>query len=435
MKLLDLMRIIGKNERIRKPLYRLAMKLLVRPYVWNLKVPIISITGTNGKTTTTQLLDRIYNRAGYSVGTCYTFGVMHNGAIIEKGDHAGGGGIWKAATCPNVDILIFETARKGILDYGLGYYTCQVGIVTNVHEDHLGYDGINTIEEMAEVKSAVVRNTTHDGYVILNGDDPLVRPMANKSKATPIYFVLDNDYNQFENVFFLKDDIIYRKTGQDIYEVIDVKRIPITFGGQQRYNIANIMTVLAAVEGMNKYVPVAPAIMNKTFIDYGTDISDNIGRFCIGTYNNEYIIFCNSKNPNGYMHDVEIINKIKKKGKFGKIVGILTAPGNRRLDSYIEISKIVSSVCDAVFIRPPKKIYLRGRSEDEIVDLLSTHICYEKIFSKDRSSIYDVISMSKKRINDKVLFVVFFTRIDADIDVMEILKDGKNEIHSLSEIC
>lgn len=418
---------INQNEKLMKTIYRLAMKIMVKPYVALLHVPVIAVTGTNGKTTVTRLLNRIYIDAGYNVGICTTEGVMHNGVTVSVGDESGGGGVWKAAKCPDVDLLVLETARKGILDYGLGFYKCRVGIVTNVYEDHLGFDGINTIEDMAEVKSMIPKNTDSKGFVVLNGDDSLVMPMADISDATPIYFVMDNDYRMFERVFFLKGKMICKKNGETVQALINVEDIPITLNGFSRHNIANVMAALAAIEGLNELVTLRFSEVKNTLIKIDRDSYDNIGRSCLLNFNNEAVFLSKCKNPESYSREVEIIERIKKDGGFDKIVGVLTAVGNRRDTYYQDISRIVSHVCDMFFIRPPKHEYLRGRSESEIVRLLSAYIPKDKILSDKKASLSVVMDESKDYFMDsksKILFVVFNNTLDADIDMMKIVKSN-----------
>ena len=156
---MSFLKMFQKTPRLRKFALRLAMTVLVQPRLRQLGVPIIAITGTNGKTTIVRLLTRIYRNAGYNVGACSTYGVTHNEEFVSRTDDASGLGAWRAARCPNVDLLVLEVARGGLARWGTGFKKCQVGIVTNVYEDHLGYEGIHTLKQMAELKSAVPRAT------------------------------------------------------------------------------------------------------------------------------------------------------------------------------------------------------------------------------------------------------------------------------------
>jgi cyanophycin synthetase len=416
-------RIINRNERIRKPIHRLVVKFIVRPSINRLHVPVIAITGTNGKTTITRLLSRIYLNAGYNVGACCTEGVMHNGRMISERDESYALGAWRAAKCKNVDLLVLETARGGIIEYGLGFRKCQVGIVTNLYEDHLGFDGIDTLEEMAEVKSVIPQHTDSEGWIVLNGDDVLVKAMSSKSRAKPIYFVMEADYGQLERVFFLRDNCIWKKMGRNEEEVINVKDMPITLGGTQEYNIANVMAVLGAIEGMNKFISLNNDVVRKTLTEFGSSPDDNLRRFHMITYKGERVIICYAKNPECYYREIKLIRNIKDIGDFDNIVGILTSPGNRNEKYFQEISKLVASVCDVFFVRPPKPKYLRGRTGQEIVRLLSTSIPKNRILSEQSLSLPGVIALTKEKLKGKNLFVVFFASAEANIDIPQLFKE------------
>lgn len=410
------------EEQIRKKVFRLASKLIVRPYINRLKVPVVAITGTNGKTTITRLLSRIYLNAGYRVGYSTTHGVWHNDIQVSNKDETSVRGAWKAARCKNVDILILENARGGLIKYGLGFKKCQVGVVTNLYEDHLGFDGINTLEEMAEIKSIIPGHTDKEGTVIINGDDANVRAMAKKSMARPIYFVLESDPNQFENVFFVKENCIWKKIDAKMERIIAVEEIPITFQGIRRYNIANSMAVLGAIEGLKRLLPVSDTIAIETLKDFGNNPYDNLERFHLITYKGETVAYLTSKNPASLSLEKSLIQKTKVDGTYKHVVGILTAPGNRNEKYYSEMSELAAPVCDTFFVRPPAPKYLRGRDGREIVRLLSSNIPEDKILSKHSTSLDEVIALSKKKLGGRNLFIVFFGDIEAKIHIDDLLK-------------
>jgi cyanophycin synthetase len=409
----------------RKTIDQLVVKWFIRSYVAMLRIPVIAITGTNGKTTVSRLIEKTLLNAGYNVGSCNTEGVNHNGVQIWKGDASWGYGVWKAARCPNVDLLVVETARGGIVRYGLGFKRCQVGVVTNVYEDHLGFDGINSLEEMAEVKSTIPQHTDIRGSIVLNGDDAFVRDMACRSRAAPIYFVLRNDYKKFDRVFYLKDSCIFKKNkNEDESCVMDIKDIPITFGGKLNFNIANVMAALAAVEGIQRFVPIKIKSIKKTLKEFGNSPFDNMNRFCMVTFKGESVVLSYSKNPESYRNDIEVIKRIMINGNFENSVGVLTGPGNRKEKYYKEISEIVAPVCDYFFIRPPKQQYLRCRNGEEIVKLFSESIPGDKILSEKQSSLSEVISLSKEKLEGRTLFIVFYAALEADIDYLDVINDS-----------
>lgn len=425
MGLTALRRAVMENQRLRPLILRLAMKGLVQPRLALLGVPIIAVTGTNGKTTVVRLLTRVFRKAGYNVGACTTEGVTHNERIITTDDEAWGRGAWRAAKCPHVDLLVLETARGGLKRYGIGFRQCNVGVVTNLFEDHLGFEGIHTLEQMAEVKSAVPRAVRRDGAVVLNGDDPLVAAMAGKSRARPIHFVMAGDPGRFDRAIFLREGSIWGKAGPEEKPILPIEEIPITSRGLQPYNVANAMAVLGALEGMQRFLPVDRSIVEAVMRQFGTDPQDNMGRFHMITLEGErFLIFC-AKNPESFLQEADVVRKVKATDGFDRVVGAIAAPGNRVPGFYQDISRIVASLCDLVFVRPPKEKYLRGKSAQEIARLLSICIPQEKTIEASASTIGELVSQSRSRLSGRILFVLFTALFDADTDVNRLLAEAE----------
>jgi len=417
--MVNLLSLFQKTPRVQKFALKLAMKMIVQPRLALLGVPIIAITGTNGKSTITRLLTRIYRNAGYNVGACSTYGVTYNEKLVSRTDDASGLGAWRAARCSNVDLLVLEVARGGLARWGLGFRKCTVGIVTNVYEDHLGFEGIHTMEQMAELKSAVPRATEKNGTIVLNADDPLVKGMAQKSKAKSIYFTLAKDCKEFDNIFYVNGSHIWKKNREIEERIIDVREIPITLNGERTFNVVNVMAVLAAVEGMKKYIRVDSASVTKTLGEFGTDPSDNLGTFHRISIQGEHVILCNAKNPASFLFETEIVKTIKQKEGFDYIAGTLSSPGNRSIRYYNEMSEIAASTCDLVLMTPPKDHYLRGREPKEIVALLSSKIPQDKILDDNNFTLSQWISFSKSKLNGRILFVIFGSITSPKINIFD----------------
>ena len=161
----------------------------VRPLRPN--IPVIAVTGTNGKTTTTRLIAHLIKAGGRVPGWSSTDGIVIDGEVVETGDWSGPGGAARVLDDPRVQVAVTETARGGILLRGVGTATNDVSVVTNISEDHLGLLGVHTVEQLAEVKSVVVRITKANGWTVLNADDPLVREMRMVSRARPWFYSPD----------------------------------------------------------------------------------------------------------------------------------------------------------------------------------------------------------------------------------------------------
>ncbi len=411
------------SMRLKRRIDRLAVRFLVRPYVASRKVPIVAITGTNGKTTTTRLLEKIYLNAGFNVGSCSTYGVSHNGVQVSDQDDSNARGAWRAARCRDLDLLILETARGGLISYGLGFRTCHVSIVTNLHADHLGFDGVHTLAGMAEVKGLLPRNTASNGVVVLNGDDPLVKAMAGHSTASPVYFVLESDPERYEHVWWVRDGWITRRVGGHTMKVIRAIDIPIVSGGLQRYNTANVMAVLAAIEGLRNFISVPDDVVRRTLMEFGRNPYDNIGKFHSFRYRGQEMLWVDTKNPASAIHTAELIRVVQRERSCQHCVGLLTAPGNRNDMHYQGISRTLEPVCDAFVIHPPSARYLRGRDGPDVVRLLSTHIPSDKLLSNRTLTLDEFIATGTDAMPGKILFVVL-SGDQETIDLRELFQQA-----------
>ena len=216
-------------------------------------IPIIAVTGTNGKTTTVRFIAHILKYAGKNVGMCCTNGVEIGNELVLEGDYSGPGGARHVLKDPLVDHAVLEVARGGILRSGLGYDESDVGVALNVSADHLSLGGINTLEELAELKRIVVETVKPGGYAILNADDDWVLKYKDVIKSKSILFSLDEANPALADHVFkdgiavtVKDgDIVIRKGTSDVH-IAKVNNIPITFGGTAAFNVSNTLAAVAA---------------------------------------------------------------------------------------------------------------------------------------------------------------------------------------------
>jgi len=222
------------------------------------RVPVVSITGTNGKTTTTRLVAHIAMTAGLRTAWSSTSGVVVMGETIEEGDFSGPAGARAVLATPGLEVGVLETARGGMLLKGMGISTNDVSIVTNVTADHLGLQGIDTLDQLAEVKAIVTTITKPGGWVVLNGDDPRVWPMRHRVRAQPWAFSLDPDAPALREslsaggrgITVLDGDIVVLTPGADPDRLAKVVDVPVTLSGLARHNIANALAGAAAALGL-----------------------------------------------------------------------------------------------------------------------------------------------------------------------------------------
>lgn len=254
-----------------------AHSAMVRP-----AIPVASVTGTNGKTTTTRLLGHMGMAAGLVTGWSSTDGVVVQGEIVEPGDFSGPAGGAQVLATAGVQLAILETARGGLLRKGMGISCNDVSVVTNVSADHLGEQGIETVDQLAEVKAIVTKVTKATGWVVLNGDDPRVWAMRAVIKARPWAFSLDPDSPALREslaaggrgVTVLDGDVVALAPNADPVHLAAVLDVPMTLSGLSEHNVANALAATAAALGLG--LPREAVVHGlRTF---AADSGDNPGR-------------------------------------------------------------------------------------------------------------------------------------------------------------
>ena len=220
-------------------------------------VPIVAVTGTNGKTTTAKLIAHALKYSGKMVGLAGTTGVEIDGVSIVSGDYSGPAGAGIVLREPTVDHAVLEVARGGIIRRGLGFESCNVGILLNIDEDHIGVDGVEDVEELALVKSAVIEVVGDSGVSVLNADDPIVVGLKERAGGRVIFFSL-NPANQAVarhldsggTAVVLQDGAVVIHSEEPSFHILSAIEAPITFSGLATFNIANVLAATAALHGL-----------------------------------------------------------------------------------------------------------------------------------------------------------------------------------------
>ncbi len=226
-------------------------------------IPICAVTGTNGKTTTTRLIAHLMKTAGFTVGTATTDSVLINDFPVLKGDYSGPTGAQTVLKDPTVDMAVVEVARGGILRRGLGFGRCDVGVLLNVTADHLGLNGIETLSELARVKSTVTETVHRKGWAVFNIDDPEVRKVIERAKARPLFIsqnpenpLLDKNLKQGNvNVTVVEGAVVIQKAGESV-SILPVLDIPITYHGAAAFNVENVLAAVGAAYSLGASVEV-----------------------------------------------------------------------------------------------------------------------------------------------------------------------------------
>jgi len=343
---------------------------LIRP-----QIPVVAITGTNGKTTTARMIGHVALRAGWLVGWSSTDGVYIEGQLVEAGDFSGPSGAGQVLRHPGVELAVTETARGGILRRGVGVAYNDVSVVTNISADHLGLGGIDTLDQLAEVKAVITKITKPDGWCVLNADDPRTFAMRLGTKARIWVFTRDPDSPSGRNVLsergrvttLLDGWICVLRPGADPLEVIEVIDVPMTLAGLSKVNVENVLAVTSATLALGFSVEqVADGL--RSF----DPNESNPGRMNIWTLPISgvaiSVVIDLAHNEAGLEALLEIMNGIRLPGA-RSLLGVGTA-GDRTDDVFVRLGEIAAVGADVVEI-VHKQNYIRGRSMEQINELIS----------------------------------------------------------------
>lgn len=335
------------------------------------RIPIIAISGTNGKTTTTRLIAHIVKQAGHKVGYTTTDGVYVQNQLMMRGDCTGPISAEFVLRDPTVDFAVLECARGGILRAGLGFHNCDVAVVTNVAEDHLGLQGIDTLEKLARVKAVATQTVLPEGYAILNADDDLVYKMHEGLDCKVAYFSLDENSPRIKAhcekgglAAVYEHGYITILKGNWKIRIDKVTEIPLTFSGKAMFNVANVLAAVLAVyvrgfktediqQALETFVP-SPALTP--------------GRMNMFHFKNFTVMLDYAHNT----HGIQAIGKFVSSFESPVKVGIIAGVGDRRDEDLVSLGAECAKIFDELIIRQDKN--LRGRTEQEIIDLMTEGI-------------------------------------------------------------
>ncbi|MGV9013306.1 MAG: cyanophycin synthetase [Flavobacteriales bacterium] len=331
------------------------------------RIPIIAVTGTNGKTTTTRLIAHIMRSHGNKVGMTCSDGVYIMNRLLMQGDCTGPISAQFVLKDPLVDMAVLETARGGMVRSGLGFESCDVGICTNVAADHLGLKDINTLEDLASVKSTVPRSVRRDGYAILNADDDLVMAMRKQCDCKIALFSLDETNRLIRQhcklgglAAIYENGFITISKGEWKLRIEKAVNVPLTLGGKAVFNIQNILpAVLAAyVQGV-KLEELKEAL--STFVP---SPAQTPGRLNLFQFKNFQVVVDYAHNPHGFEALGRFLSKVPDSPKVGVIAGV----GDRRDEDTVTLGRLSAQMFDEIIIRQDRN--LRGKSDDDIIALM-----------------------------------------------------------------
>ncbi|ADB32767.1 Mur ligase middle domain protein [Kribbella flavida DSM 17836] len=330
------------------------------------KVPVVAVTGTNGKTTTSRMIAHIGRAAGLHVGWSSTDGVYFDGELVEYGDFSGPSGAGRVLSQPGIQLAVTETARGGILRRGIGVATNDVSVVTNVSADHLGLGGIDTVDQLAEVKAVITKITRPRGWCVVNGDDPRTFAMRLGSPAKSWVFSRDPDSPSIRTVLdeggrattVLDGFVTVLDNASDAEPLVKVVDIPMTLSGLSHYNVENALAAASAALGLG--LPRAAVIEGLTSFSPN---ENNPGRMNMYSLRDFTVVIDLAHNEAGLEALLEIMNGVRRPG--GRLLLALGSPGDRSDEMVSAMGAIGARGADRVVIGH-KDTYLRGRPSAEL---------------------------------------------------------------------
>ena len=331
------------------------------------RVPVVAVTGTNGKTTTSRMIAHIGRTHGLHVGWSSTDGIYLDGELVEQGDYSGPSGAGRVLAYPEVQLAVTETARGGILLKGIGVTSNNVSVFTNVSADHLGLHGIDTLDQLAEVKGVVARITRPDGWAVLNGDDPRVYATRTSIKARPWVFSRDPDSPAIRDTLsdggrattVIDGWLSVLAPGTDPDPLVEVVDVPMTLAGLSRFNVENALGAASAALAVG--LPRAAVVEGLT--SFRPDPAHNPGRMNFFSCDGVSLVVDLAHNEAGLEALLEIMNGVRRPG--ARLLLVLGAVGDRQDDVIERLGELGARDADVAVVAH-KQRYLRGRSNEEI---------------------------------------------------------------------
>ncbi len=337
------------------------------------RIPVVAVTGTNGKTTTARMIAHIMKTAGHRVGLTTTDGIYIDGTQIMSGDTSGPTSAQMVLKNPSIDYAVLETARGGILRSGLGFDRCNIAVVTNVTSDHLGLRGINTLADLAKVKAVVPSSVLRDGASVLNADNQWTVDMTRVARGEIIFFTMEEDNAVVrEHLRERGRAVVLRQTsGGEMITVIEHRRetslllasqIPATFDGRLRVNIANAMAAAAAAIAQDvqlEYIRLALRTFTSTFFQ-------TPGRFNMLEVQGRRVVLDYCHNVAGMESMADFVRRLAPE----RTLAMIAMPGDRSNEDIDAFGKLAGQTFAELVIR--EDTHTRGRDRGEVAGLLKT---------------------------------------------------------------
>lgn len=335
------------------------------------RIPLIAITGSNGKTTTTRLIAHIIGCSGKTVGFTTSDGIYIGSDMVDQGDTTGPASAEMVLRNKSVDVAVLETARGGIVRAGLGFDQCDIAVVTNVQDDHLGISDIETMDELCRVKGVVVSALKPGGTAVLNADNPYTLKLGSTANGNCAWFSMNPDnphlteaLTKGATVACIHDNALYIRQGTAQMRVAPLSDIPITFNGRLGFMTQNALAACLAA-----YIHGVPIeTMHSALASFLPSAEQTPGRMNIFSLNSHKVLIDFAHNPDGFAGIRDFLKGVEASCKIGIIVGT----GDRKDGDIRTLGAMAAEMFDIILIQQVK--FLRGRSAENIVDLLAEGI-------------------------------------------------------------
>lgn len=389
--------------------------------------PLVAVTGTNGKTTTVRMLNHILTIAGFKVGMTCTDGIYIDNRLIKKGDCSGPESARTVLLDPTVEAAVLEIARGGLMRAGLAYEKADVGIITNITEDHLGIDGIRTLDDMVFIKSLVAEQVKETGYAVLNADDPKTVDVIKRLKGQVIFFsfqednlILKKHLDQGGRGVYVKKGTIYLEEQGRACSLAKVKDLPSTLKGCAAHNVKNALAAAAGAWGLQ----IPPKTIAKGLKEFHCDENQNPGRLNIVNLENATVIL-------DYGHNVKSLEALINTAKLirpARIIGVIASPGDRRNQDIIAMGHVAGKGFHRLIIKEDEN--LRGRRPGEVAQLLRQG-AQEAGLKRDKIQIIlneeEAITYSLEHVCEGDLIIIFYENYEKAVTA---IKKASSRINS-----
>jgi len=347
------------------------------------RIPIIAVTGSNGKTTTVRMIAHIFKSMGRRVGMTSTDGIYIDERLVKRADASGPRSSQMVLQNPRVDLAVFEIARGGILREGLGYERNDVAVVLNVTGDHLGLKEIDSLEQLAAVKRVIVEAVPRDGYAVLNADDPLVAEMRKHCSGTVILFSMQEKNDLVERwvrrgrkaVVLQRDErgetIVIRDGPKRVMPVAWTRLLPVTFEGRARMNVQNALAATAAAHAIGAHLHD----IRQGLRSFSPSMYQSPGRLNLVEIGGIKILLDYAHNPHGLATVGDFVERMTAPAGPGITswsanirLAVIATPGDRRDDDIRELGRVAARYFDDIIIREDD--HPRGRKRGETAELV-----------------------------------------------------------------